>query len=154
MMVSNRDFTLRTTKGAARFEKDVPRPVSPLLVDEALAVGVIPVDGKDLPANEEPKIPAPVIPSERKKAIEEAIDTMDARAGTKAGREDWTAARRPKVAVVAKLVGFKVHADEINRIISERNEAKNAEMLAAKKNPAKGNSAVTEEPDGGEDYGR
>ena len=153
MMVSNRDYRLRTTKGAAAFKKGVPRPVSPLLVSEALAVGIIPVDPQEVPA-EEAEVPVEVLPEQRIQAIKDAIDTMETRAGTKKGREDWTAARRPKVSVVSELVGFKVSSDEINRIIDARNEAKNAEMLAAKKNQAKGKSALaTEEPAGGDDYG-
>lgn len=154
MMTANRDYTLRSIYGACKFEKGVPTLVSPYLINEALAVGILPVETDDLPGEAPTAKTPPVGLVARRVEIEKALAIMDSRMGTTEGRSDWTAARRPKVTIVSKLVGFKVHSDEINRIINERNEVANAEMLEAKK--AKGKKApkvTTEEPEGGKDYG-
>lgn len=154
MMVANRDYTLRTVHGNCRFEKDKPRLVSPFLVGAALAVGILPVDDETpVPSGgaEETTQPEVKTPEERNEDIQAALATMEGRAGTPEGRDDWTAARRPKVDVVSQLVGYKVHSREINRIIDERNAAENEAKLEAKK--AKRAEPKVKEPEGGEDYG-
>jgi len=156
LMVSFRDYTLRTLFGSCNFKADEPRMLSPRMAEEALAVGIVPVD-KDseiLKPTAEPK-EIPSSPQARKAAINKALKIMHARAGTKEGREDWTAARRPKVSVVSGILGFKVHADEINRIISEANEKKDAAELEEMRKKASGKKprAKKEVIDGGEDFG-
>jgi len=159
LMVSFRDFSLRTLYGSINFKANEPRLVAPAIAEEALTYGIVPVDqdSEVIKPQKEPKA-VPTGKAERKAAIQVALDTMNARAGTAEGREDWTAARRPKMAVVAKLVGFKVHADEINRIISDENERKEEVALSATRDAVKGKKkpkakSKKEDLAGGEDFG-
>jgi hypothetical protein len=159
LMVSFRDFSLRTLYGSINFVANVPHLVAPSIAQEALTYGIVPVDESSEIIKPEKEAKAiPTGKAERNAAIQVALDTMNARAGTAEGREDWTAARRPKMAVVAKLVGFKVHAEEINRIISDENERKEVEALAAKRDAAKGKKkpkakSKKEDLAGGKDFG-
>lgn len=153
-MVSNRDFVLRTTKGSQTFKAGELTLVSPFLVSAALAVGVLLAEDEDEIdfSEKEPENPHRYVdPAQRKHDITKAIETVEGRSGNPAYREDWTAARRPRVEVISELVGYKVQAREINKILNERNEKELAKSIAQKQGKQNGKAVV--EPEGGDDYG-
>ena len=138
MMVANRDVTLRTLFGSKTFKKDEPALVAPQLVKDALAIGILPVDGKS-PIKEEPESEKePIDQASRTERVRQAIEAIyDAN-----DPDEFTTGATPKLKSVAKRAGLKkVSIKEVKDILTERNEAAlKAEMEAkakqAKKKPA------------------
>lgn len=110
-LVSNRNFTLRTTTGhIIKFVKDTPVDVPPSCVAHAMQVGCVPHDGV-APESPEEKAAA-VIPVgiHRIDAIVDAIEALVARNA----RADFTASGMPQVKSIEKILGYDIDSKERN----------------------------------------
>lgn len=120
MYVSNRDVTVMTDYGyCIRFKKGEPQYVPPLAREDAIAHGVLPVDG-ELPTIKEDERPVEPIGPQRKRVLRTAIETLI----SKNDINDFTAGGIPKEASVQKEVGFRVARREINEAFKEVKAAK------------------------------
>lgn len=113
LMYANRKFTLRTTKGhVLHFERNKPKQVPNSVQDEALRVGVIPVEPDQI-GNEEEKPPElPQTQSERNAAILVALEEMQAAND----RSEFGANNMPTVKAIIARVGFKVDSTERDKL--------------------------------------
>lgn len=130
-MICNRNCTLRTTYGSIAFEKDVPRSVSPQMVEAALGIGVLACDPDETLFEPEKDAPEPLDPGSRKAAITIAIEKIYARNDA----DDFTTGATPKNVAVCREAGFgKIGNHEIKAILDSRNtkalEARMAEDKA------------------------
>lgn len=108
--VANRDFTAYTNKGfVIHFKKDEPKYVPPLVREEMLAHGVLPVDG-DLPIREEEEKTAEPLGEDRLNKIYEGvlkvIETNEPK--------DFTAGGVPREDAFNRVAGFPAARREIN----------------------------------------
>jgi hypothetical protein len=108
-MTLHRNFVLRTTKGhSVRFVKGEPVLVPPICVEDAVAIGAIPVkEGEGDVIPEEPVVPV-LTQAERTAKINEALETMVKRQE----RNDFTGNGLPSTKKLEQLVGFEVHSRE------------------------------------------
>ena len=105
----HRNYVLRTTKGhTIRFEKDRPTHVPPLIVNDAVAIGAVPIDGKVDVLGEEVIEQAPLTPAEREEAVMKAFRVMKERNE----RMDFTASGLPNTKKVIALTGFEITSRE------------------------------------------
>jgi len=105
----HRNYVLRTTKGhSIAFEKGKPTHVPPICIEDAVAIGAIPVDAAvNVLGDEKPEV-TPLTPDQRKAAIFAAFDTMSAREE----RIDFTASGVPNAKRIPALVGFEITPSE------------------------------------------
>ena len=106
----HRNYVLRTTKGhTITFEKGKPTNVPPIIVQDAVGIGAIPVDQKDGDVLGEEAKPQPSMPPEERKAkIFEAFGTMKMRNE----RNDFTASGVPDARRLQPLLGFELTSKE------------------------------------------
>jgi len=104
----HRNFVLRTTKGhSIGFEKGKATLVPTICIEDAIAIGAVPVEGMD---SVSPEAPEAVIltPAQRKAAIFAAFETM----ATRGDRADYTASGTPNAKRLPALCGFEVPLGE------------------------------------------
>lgn len=112
-MVMQRNFTVRSTKGhVIQFTKGEATYVPPVVVEECMQHGALPVDGEVLPVHEDPvEAPIPEGPA-REQAILDAITKL-----VKANkRNDFGASGRPKVVVIERMVDFDITERERDQV--------------------------------------
>lgn len=106
--VSHRDITVASIFGASReFKKGIPLDCPPLMHNELLAMGVLPVEDMVEP-EVVPGTTEPTHPDTRQKELFAAFETMSLRQK----RGDFTGNGAPHLAVLAELLGWKVEAKE------------------------------------------
>jgi hypothetical protein len=111
MFVANRSVTIETSKGYVyKFKKDVPMYVAPLVREEMLKYGVLPVEG-ELPVTTEAEKPAEPIGQARLEAIDLAIRAVCAKNDPK----DFTGAGVPREDAMVREAGFRMARREINK---------------------------------------
>lgn len=116
-MYANRDVTLRSTKGPViRFKKNEPKNVPKSIEDEAMRIGIIPVEPEDVGKEEVSQGPAkPETAQERHEVIRDAVDAMiEAN-----DRNEFNASGLPKTNSLSTRVGFKVDASERDKAFEE-----------------------------------
>ena len=113
-VVSNRNYTLATTKGhVVFFKKGVPKMCPNVILEDAIAVGIIPTDEADLPGGEaDALLPVEPTGSERVRQIRDIIESLMRRNG----RNDFTASGLPNINVVSGALGYKVDVVELGRV--------------------------------------
>ena len=117
MYVANRDVIVPTDYGhMLSFKKGKAVYVPPLVREEVLKYGVLPVEG-EIPVPEEVEQPPEPIGEERNRRIREAIKIVVERNDS----GDFTAGGVPKEAVIIKEAGFRVARREINAQYLEMN---------------------------------
>lgn len=125
--VSNRNVTLRTTKGHTIFyqaNKPVLTPNS--VLEDAMAIGIMPKGKVQLPDEDDASVlPAELEGSARIAQIREVCDAMIKRNG----RYDFTASGQPNIKVVNKALGFDIDVTELNKVWAMMQEEKAAERV-------------------------
>lgn len=113
-VVSNRNFTLATTKGhVIFFKKGRPQMCPNVVLEDAIAVGIIPTDERDLPGGDvDPLLPVEATGTERIRQIRDVIESLMRRNA----RGDFTASGLPNIKVLSNAVGYKVDQSELGRI--------------------------------------
>lgn len=113
-VVSQRNFTLATTKGhVIRFYKGISKCIPNTILEDALAVGIVPVDPNDLPTEQEDGIlPQAARGTERVRQIREVIEALMKRNQ----RGDFAASGVPSIVVVSDALGYKVDQSEVTRV--------------------------------------
>ena len=106
--VSHRDITVASIFGASReCKKGIPLDCPPLMPNELLAVGVLPVEEMVEP-EVVPGSKEPTHPEKRLQELFAAFETMSLRQK----RGDFTGNGAPHLAVLAELLGWKVETKE------------------------------------------
>lgn len=127
MYVANRDVVIETNKGYSfRFKKDVPLYVPPLVREEVLQYGILPVDG-ELPIVEEVEKPAEPMGAERNALILEGVSRIIRRREPK----DFTAGGVPREDVFEREMGFNAARRELNAAFKKYRQQE-SEAKAAK----------------------
>ena len=126
LMSLHRNFAMSTTRGhIINFQSGTPVNVPPVLVEEAVRIGAVFVDGSKielLPPEKPGPYAGPPDPVARRDEIVTAMNEM-----IKANvRETFGADGQPKAEELSKLVGFKVEKKEITKVWLQR-----AEMIAS-----------------------
>ncbi len=104
----HRNYVLRTTTGhAIEFRKGQPTHVPQLLINAAISIGAVPVEGMDSVSPEEPEAVI-LTPAQRKAALFAAFETMAKRDD----RADYTASGTPNAKRLPALTGFEVQLGE------------------------------------------
>jgi hypothetical protein len=113
-VLSNRNFTLATTKGhVIFFKKGRPQMCPNVILEDAIAVGIIPVDEADLPGGEADRLlPVEPVGTERIRQIRDIIESLMRRNG----RNDFTASGLPNINVVSSALGYKIDVTELGRV--------------------------------------
>lgn len=124
LLVTNRDYTLVTSKGhTIEFKKGVATHVPRIVYEDALAIGAIPPDDNEAvdvtPKPAEPTGEHEDRPAKIAAAVEEVVTTGD--------REAFTASGKPTVGAVSDAAGFKVSAAEVGEEWQRRADAAAAE---------------------------
>jgi|ADGO01.1.fsa_nt_gi hypothetical protein len=134
MMVSPRDYTLRTTSGhVIAFKANVPQLVPDVVVSDAMAVNILPCEGKavdnDRPADGVVKMPA--LPSTLRDALVLTVIDQLVRENDTA---NFNAGGQPKLAVVNELTGVRLSSGELSKYWDRYREIKyNNESLPTHK---------------------
>ena len=112
-VVSNRNFTLATTKGhIIFFKKGQPTMCPNLILEDAIAVGILPTDDSDLPGGEDSVLPVEATGSARIQQIRDIIEALMRRNG----RGDFTASGIPQKKVVEGALGYRIDETELGRV--------------------------------------
>ena len=114
-VVSNRNYTLATRKGhVVRFYKGISKQIPNIILEDAIAVGIVPVDDKDLPNAEErnPLLPHAAVGAERVRQIREVVEALVERNQ----RGDFAASGLPSIAVVSDALGYKIEQAELGKV--------------------------------------
>lgn len=129
--VLDRNYTIASVFGhRIVFRSGVPVGVPSELEHEALRIGAKPVDGQAAPVivddeelSSRVKNSGPDDPVARKKQIATAIGALQ-----KANqRNDFTAAGRPKVSAMARVLGYEIDAKELDKVWADYHAEKQAE---------------------------
>lgn len=106
----HRNFILRTTKGhTIRFEQGKPTHVPPVCIEDAVAIGAVPVNAKDGDIlGDEAKAQPSLSADERKAKVFEAFGVMK----TRKERNDFTASGIPDARRLSPLLGFEITSRE------------------------------------------
>jgi hypothetical protein len=116
---SSRNFVMVSTLGhAIQFVKNEETTIPAVLLSEALAQGVVPIEDDDLPQDPAMMDSAPVDPMKRKADLKAAIQAIKNRNH----REDFGATGNPKVAATEKYLGWHASGKEIEAAIQELND--------------------------------
>lgn len=127
-VVSNRNFTLATTKGhVIFFKKGKPQLCPNIILEDAIAVGIIPTDEADLPGGEVDRLlPVEPVGTERVRQIRDIIESLMRRNA----RGDFTASGLPNISVVSNALGYKIDVTELGRVWHIiRQESANSRIL-------------------------
>lgn len=113
-VISNRNYTLATTKGhVIFFKKGKPQMCPNVILEDAIAVGIIPTDEADLPGGESDRLlPVEPVGTERIRQIRDIIESLMRRNG----RNDFTASGLPNINVVSGALGYKIDVTELGRV--------------------------------------
>ncbi len=111
---SNRNYELRTTLGhVILFRKGVKKLCPNVILEDAMAVGIIPVDDADLPHDDyDGVLPAQASGTQRIAQIREIIAALKARNA----RGDFTASGMPSIIAVNDALGYKIDITELGKI--------------------------------------
>ncbi len=127
-VISTRNLTLATTKGhVVRFYKGIAKAIPKTILEDAMAVGIMPTDDKYLPNEAGDSILGEVARgSERVRQIREVVEALIERNQ----RGDFAASGLPSLVVVSDALGYKVEQAEVSRVwASIREEKANARAL-------------------------
>lgn len=114
-MIALRNVTLRTLSGyCVKFKKNEPAMVPMNCVEEAMAIGAVPVEPKDIEP-EEPKFTPEPVGLEREEAIMTAMDMLV----EENARNKFTAGGKPTRAAMRDALGFEIDNREINQMWSK-----------------------------------
>ena len=120
-MIALRNVTLRTTSGfCVRFEKNVPTPVPENCVEDAMAIGAVPVEPKDIEPEETLYTPEPT-GIQREEAFIAAIEMLV----EENSRNKFTAGGKPTRGAIRDALGFDVDNREINAMWTKYKEMRN-----------------------------
>jgi hypothetical protein len=112
-VVSNRNFTLATTKGhIIFFKKGRPTMCPNLILEDAIAVGILPTDDADLPGGDDSVLPVEATGSARIQQIRDIIEALMRRNG----RGDFTASGIPSKKVIEHALGYRIDETELGRV--------------------------------------
>lgn len=114
-VVSNRDYTLATLLGHTIFFKAGKKTMCPdMVLEEAIAVGIIPTDNSDLPGPPglDGPLPAEVTGSARVAQIRDIIEALVERNG----RGDFTASGIPSKKVIEHALGYRIDDSELGKV--------------------------------------
>jgi len=113
-VVSNRNFTLATTKGhIVFFKKGQPTMCPNLILEDAIAVGILPTDSDDLPSDlSDSVLPTEATGSARIAQIRDIIEALMRRNG----RGDFTASGIPSKKVVEHALGYRIDETELGKV--------------------------------------
>jgi len=113
-VVSNRNFTLATTKGhVIFFKKGIPKMCPNVILEDAVAVGILPTDDAELPGGAADDIlPVEATGSARIAQIRDVIEALMRRNG----RGDFTASGVPSQKVVEGALGYRIDETELGRV--------------------------------------
>ena len=118
-MMTLRNITLRTLSGhSVKFVKQVPTNVPDMCVDEAMAIGAVPIEPKDIEPEETKFTPEPV-GLEREEAILTAIEMLV----EENARNKFTAGGKPTKSAMRDALGFELDNREINLMWSKYKES-------------------------------
>lgn len=122
-MVSLRTFLLRTTTGhMVQFQANVPRDVPEAVVQDAMAVGCVPVDSDDAPRIDNMARAKTSFQGDlRRSLIYLAMDVIARGNNSK----DFDGGGKPKVSVLTERLGFDTTAAERTSIWQEYLSSKN-----------------------------
>ena len=101
------------------FKANVPRDVPDVCVDDCLAIGARPIDDKvvkSVPAK--PKNKPLISGNDRTEAVKKALAVIKEENKS----ENFAGTGRPKVAVVIKMVGFRVDVEEVTKLWDDLND--------------------------------
>lgn len=108
--------TLRSLSGAViPFTKNQKQLIPARLLEEAVAIGLVPADEVDVELGAEPVRGKQLSEDERDIKIKAAIETIIARNE----RDDWNGSGKPAKLVVSTIVGFQADQRVVNRIYGE-----------------------------------
>jgi hypothetical protein len=127
-VVSSRNVTLATTKGhVVRFYKGIAKAIPKVILEDAMAIGVLPTDDKYTQNESLDSILGDVAKgSERVRQIREVIEALVERNQ----RGDFAASGLPSLVVVSDALGYKVEQAEVSRVWAAiRAEKANAKAL-------------------------
>ncbi len=113
MMICPRNYLLRTLSGhMIRFQADVPKFVPDSVVSDALAVNILPVEGKvrgeDTPSDHRKPVRVEITGALRDAIVLRAISDLAVRNDTK----DFDGGGRPKIPAITELTGLAINAKE------------------------------------------
>lgn len=113
-MISNRNFTLRSTSGhTIFFRKNQPKHVPNIVVEECVHRGILPKDEEDMPGHEaNPLLPDIPRGSIRLQQMRDAIEALMQRNS----RGDFAASGQPNLKSIEKIVGYPVDITEVQRV--------------------------------------
>jgi hypothetical protein len=113
-VVSNRNYNLATTKGhCLYFKKGVPRQCPNVILEDAIAVGIVPTDDADLPGNDQDGVlPVEATGSARIQQIRDIIEALMRRNQ----RGDFSASGVPAKKVVEGALGYRIDETELNKV--------------------------------------
>ena len=122
-MTLNRAYTLNSVLGhSIRFEKGEPTYVPPGLTEEALKIGAeFAETGTAKPdiTGEEAAAPEPLTGDLREERLRELVFGFMKNGSDPSMRDMFTAGGSPRVEVVARALGGKVHANEVTKYVDE-----------------------------------
>lgn len=114
-VVANRNVTLSTLKGhTIRFYKGIPKMCPNVVLEDAIAIGILPTDDADLPHGKTGGgiLPEAAVGSERVRQIREVVQALVDRNW----RDDFTASGIPNINTVGDALGYKIEQDELGRV--------------------------------------
>lgn len=113
---SNRNITLSTTKGhTVFFGRNVKTLCPNAVLEDAMAVGIIPCDQGDLPSDDHNGIlPVEITGSARINQIRDCVEALIKRNG----RNDFTASGLPNLLVVNRTLGYDIDITELGKVWS------------------------------------
>lgn len=125
--VSNRNVTLRTTKGHTIFYPANKPVLTPdIVLEDAMAIGILPKDRIQLPDEDDMSVLPPELEgSARITQIREVCEAMIKRNG----RYDFNASGQPNIKVVNKALGFDIDITELNKVWATMQEEKAASRV-------------------------
>lgn len=125
--ISNRDIVVRSAKTghAIRFEKSVPQSAPKSMYDELVAIGILPVDEKDVKVvqkqmedSEKKPILAPDDGAERAEKILEVVEALFKQNNP----SNFTAGGEPSAKAIQAILGWKVDQTEVRGIWKKNRE--------------------------------
>ena len=113
-VVSNRNYMLNTTTGhCVYFKQGVPKLCPNIILEQAIAVGILPTDDKDLPGGDNDKIlPVEATGSARIQQIRDICEALMRRNQ----RGDFTASGIPSKKVVESALGYRIDETELGKV--------------------------------------
>lgn len=118
---SNRNITLNTLKGHTIFFLSGRKQLCPnIVLEDAMAIGIIPVDQKNLPSEDDSILPVEITGSARVNQIRDVLEALIRRNG----RNDFTASGLPNLKVVNRTLGYDIDLTEMTKVWAAIEKAK------------------------------